>query len=461
MLRYLKYKHLMLMLVISIITSIVALTIYSRYFNRPVINYTSVTQSRHISDLSSMNEPPSGFSDIVSQVMPAIVYVQTIKDSGSTKKVESGSGVLITSDGVIVTNAHVIKDNEHILVTTNDNRQHEARIVGIDEQTDLAVLKIKYENSPFLFIGNSHFVEVGDISLVFGSPLKLRNSVSMGIISGKNRNLNLLGSTGIESYFQTDALANPGNSGGALVNTDGQLIGIVSAINSGDESSGGYTFAIKSNIVKKIAFDLINHRAVQRAWFGSAVRDLQPSDRMGYTVGAYLQRIENRGPAESAGLKKDDIIIKADSFEIENSTHFLSILAEKKPGDTIRIHYFRNDKEISALVQLKNQYNTTELIVHRNDHELGKLGLTVRELNENEKKLFKTSGVLVISVKRGSKAALSNIEPDYIIQEINSEPVTDVDDLIEKILKADRSIHFEGFYKNYPGNFPYMIIKKN
>jgi S1-C subfamily serine protease len=391
--------------------------------------------------------------------MPAIVYVQTIRDTGNTKEIESGSGVLITSDGVIVTNAHVIKDHDHILVTTNDNRQHGARIIGIDEQTDLAVIQIKYENSPFLFIGNSHYTAIGDIALVFGSPLKLRNSVSMGIISGKNRNLNLLGSGGIESYFQTDALANPGNSGGALVNTDGQIIGIVSAINSTDASSGGFTFAIKSNIVKKVAFDLINHRSVQRAWIGATVRDVQPSDMTGFVAGAYLQRIENRGPAESAGLKKDDIIFKADSFEVENSTHFLSILAEKKPGDTMHIRYFRNSKEQSALIHLKNQYNTTEQIAHRNDPELEKLGLTVRGLNENEKDLYKTKGVLVISVKRDSKAAKSNMEPGYIIEKLNSEPVIDIDDLIEKILKTDRSLRLEGFYKNYPGKFPYLITK--
>lgn len=448
------------MLMISAITSIVVLFVYNLYFTRPVINYTSVTSGRHISDFTKKSDILlTGFSEIVRSVMPSIVYIQAISDHRGAKQIESGSGVLITSDGILVTSAHVIKGSDHILVTSNDDRQHSARILGIDEQTDIALLKINYENSPFLFIGNSHYTETGDIALVFGSPLKLRNSVSMGIISGKNRNLNLLGSGGIESYFQTDALANPGNSGGALVNSEGQLIGIVSAINSTDINSGGYTFAIKSNIVKKVAFDLINHRSVQRVWFGATVRDVQSSDRKGSIAGAYLERVESRGPAESAGLGKEDIILEADSFEIENSAHFLAILAEKKPGDTMHVRYYRNNKELSSVVRLKNQYNTSELIAHRNDPELEKLGLTVRVLTENEKKIFKTGGVLVISIKKGSKADLSNMEPDYIIERLNSETVTDVEDLIEKIIKAESSLDFEGFYKNYPGKFPYLIFK--
>lgn len=453
-----KYKTLIMMVLISISTSIASLLIYSKFYNRPVINYNTVTSLKNVSELISKDG--QGFSEIVRSVKPSIVFVQTIKESESNNLIiESGSGVIITSDGFIVTNAHVIRDHKQIMVTTNDNLQFEAELIGTDELTDIAVLKINKDNLLFLHIDNSSNVNAGDLSLVFGNPFRLRNSVSMGIISAKNRNLNLLGAGGTEAYLQTDALANSGNSGGALVNTSGKLIGLIAAVNMENEINPGFTFAIPSNIVKKIAFDLINYKAVQRARLGISVNDVQPGHSVTNNMGAQIQSIDKAGPAFHAGMKVEDIIISIDTVMIENSSHFQSVISEKKPGDVVNISVLRNKNEFNITVTLKNAFNTDELIANRKDKILADLGLTLRDLTENESIKLKTTGVLVVNTVKGSKAQLCNIEPDYIIQELNSERIHNVDDLIEKIKKSGNILKFNGFYRNYPGSFPYILEK--
>lgn len=453
-----KYKTLIMMVLISVSTSIASLLIYSTFYNRPVINYNTVTSLKNVSEL--LSKDGQGFSEIVRAVKPSIVFVQTIKESESSNLIiESGSGVIITSDGFIVTNAHVIRDHKQIMVTTNDNLQFEAELIGTDELTDIAVLKINKDNLPFLYIDNSSNINAGDISFVFGNPFRLRNSVSMGIISAKNRNLNLLGAGGTEAYIQTDALANSGNSGGALVNTSGKLIGLIAAVNMENEINPGFTFAIPSNIVKKIAFDLINYKAVQRARLGISVNDVQPGHSETNNMGAQIQSIDKAGPAFQAGMKVEDIITSIDTVMIENSSHFQSVISEKKPGDVINITIIRNKKELSIKVTLKNAFNTDELIANRKDKILAELGLTLRDLTENETRTFKAKGVLVVNTVKGSKAQLSNIEPDYIIEELNSEKIHNVDDLIEKIKKSGNTLKFNGFYRNYPGRFPYILEK--
>ena len=451
-----KYEQLLLMVLISASTSIVSLMIYSKFFNRPVINYNSMSSIKRVSDLLTIDK--SGFSEITKSVMPTIAFVQTIKEGKNNQKtIESGSGVVITSDGYIITNAHVIRDGKNIIVTTYDNIQYDAVLVGADEQTDIAVLKINKENLSFLFVDNSNNVEVGDISLAFGNPFRLRNSVSLGIISAKYRNLNMLGSSGIESFLQTDALANSGNSGGALVNTSGKLIGLISAVNFENDIDPGFTFAIPSNIVKKVAFDLITFRAVQRVRLGISVRDTGNKDF--YSRGAVIQSIENESVVAKAGIQIEDIIFRIDSLLIDNASHFQAIVSEKKPGDEIKITYMRDGKEYHTGIILKNAFNTDELISNRKDKILADLGMTVRELTKNESKTLKTDGVLVVSIKKGSSVGLSNMEPDYLIEELNSERVTSVDELIDKINKSGSSLRFNGFYRNYPGKFPYVVEK--
>ncbi|MGE5356283.1 MAG: trypsin-like peptidase domain-containing protein [Deltaproteobacteria bacterium] len=446
------------MTLISLLISVVSLFLYGYFFNRPVINYYSGPGARQVVEKFLIED--HGFQSIVKNVNPTIVFIQTIKENeNKIRSIESGSGVIITSDGYIVTNEHVIREHDNIIITTFNNKQYNAELIGSDELTDIAVLKIKNENLPFLFIADSHALNEGDIVLAFGNPFRLKNSVSMGIVSARNRNLNILGAQGIESYIQTDAIANSGNSGGALVNTSGKMVGLIAAVNLEKEIESGFSFAIPSNIVKKAVFDIINYRAVQRARTGMSLVDIQPGNNVWNTHGAEILRIEKDGPAFKSGLKAGDLILKLDSINVIDASYFQALIYEKKPGDVVTLSFLRNGKENTAKISLKNAFNTDELISSRKDKILSDFGLIVRDLTSSEITSLKTKGVIVISIMKNSKAGLSNMEPDYIITEINSEPVKTVDEMIEKIKKSSGRISFNGFYKSYPGNFPYFIEK--
>lgn len=455
------YSNFLLFAVVSLTSSILSLVIYHHFFTRPIINYYSGNDVKNISNSNLLdNIKTDGFSEIINLAISSVVYIQTIKNADFQQNIiESGSGVVLTSDGYIVTNAHVLKDNKNILVTNYLNQQFEAEFRGIDEATDLAVLKINVTNHPFLFIENSNLIEIGDIVFAIGNPFKLRNSVSMGIISAKNRSLNILGSNGVESYLQTDALANSGNSGGALIGTNGKMIGLISAVNSESDNKSGFSFAIPSNILKKVVFDLINHNSVQRARLGLRVSDVPSSFETKYRKGAFVNTTEIEGASQKAGIRKEDIIISVDSIIIENSAHFQSVIAEKKPGDIISLGIVRQNSIIKTTVTLTNFMNTTELISNRKDKEFSDLGLQVRNLTSLEKKNFSSNGVLVVSVLQDSKAAKCNMEPDYIIEELNGKKISSVDDLISNLKKSDKILKFNGIYKNYPGKFPYIIEK--
>lgn len=446
---------------ISISSSIFTLVIYHHFFTRPIINYYSGNEFKNISDRNLFDNINSNkFSQVLNPALSSVVFVQIIKNQGfQSNIIESGSGVVLTSDGYIVTNAHILKDNRNILVTNHLNQQFEAEIKGIDEATDLAVLKINVTNHPFLFIENSNFTDIGDVVFAIGNPFKLRNSVSIGIISAKNRSLNILGSNGVESYMQTDALANSGNSGGALIGIHGKLIGLISAVNIENENKSGFSFAIPSNILKKVVFDLINYNSVQRAKLGLGVSDVPSSFFTKYRKGAFVNTIEIDGSAHKAGIRKEDIINSVDSVEIENSAHFQAVIAEKKPGDKIDLRIVRQNSIIKVTAMLTNFMNTTELISNRNDKEISDLGLQVRDLTSLEMSNFSSNGVLVVSVLQNSKAAICNMEPDYIIEEVNGKKVNSVDEMISILKKSDKILKFNGRYKNYPGKFPYIIEK--
>ena len=449
-----KLKLILSGIILPVVVSSITVLLLSKYLKSTVINYYSENFSRQVSYTGEKNKFSSeGFSDIVKKIQPSTVFIQSVlKNNGIVDKIESGTGIILTPDGYIVTNAHVIKENSEVKIKTFRGNQYNGKIVAIDDQSDIAVLKIDIENSPFIFIQNSNNVEIGDWALAFGNPMKLQNSVSLGIISAKNRNLNLLGPNGIESYLQSDALATSGNSGGPLVNISGEMIGMVSAVNFNNEDYKSFTFAIPSNIVRKIAFDLINFKTVHRAWLGISVNDSENGDR-----GVNIERVIPDSPASAVNLKKDDTIIKIDSIEIENVPHFQSILCEKKPGDIINVELIRENKKMNKKLALKNFLNTDELISIRKDQILSDYGLALRNLTKNEEDIYKTTGVLVVSVIIRSKAYNCNIEPDYIIEEINGEKVESVDDFIGKIKKSEGKIRLSGIYKNYPGKFPYIM----
>lgn len=272
--------------------------------------------------------------------------------------IATGSGVIIDKGGYIVTNNHVVQDASKITVTLNNKREYEAQIIGNDPQTDLALIKIDGEDFPYLVFGNSDDVKIGEWVLAVGNPFNLTSTVTAGIVSAKARNLNILGNnTMVESFIQTDAAVNKGNSGGALVNTKGELIGINSAIASGNGYYTGYSFAIPSNIAKKIVYDLKNFKTVQRAILGAVLIEIDSptADELNLkeVKGLYVKELVDGGAASLGGLEVGDIILNVDNTEINSMSEMREILAQHSPGDEILLTYLRNNIQKKNKIELK------------------------------------------------------------------------------------------------------------
>ncbi|MEZ4907562.1 MAG: trypsin-like peptidase domain-containing protein [Saprospiraceae bacterium] len=449
--------NIIISIVVAIVTSLITISIMSKKYNKSIINYYSnPVKGKQVSyQNSDYNIGNESFSKIVKKIQPSTVFIQskTINNFG-VAKLETGTGIILTPDGYIVTNAHVINDSEEITVRNYIGQEYKGEIVGIDNYSDIAVIKVNMENSQFIFIQNSNTIEVGDLTLVFGNPMNLQNSVSHGIISAKNRNLNILGSEGIESFIQTDALATSGNSGGPLININGEMIGMVTAINIDEKESKSFTFAIPSNIVRKIAFDLINYHTVNRAWMGLNVRNNE------INKGIVIERVIPDSPASLAELQTGDLIYQVDTIEIENVPQFQAIIAEKSPGESIYMLISRDNKTLNKKIVLKNHLNTDEFISIRKDKILLDYGFELRDLTTKEMVEYNTNGVLVTSVIKNSLVDNSNIEPGYIIEKINGMKISNVEKILEVLNSNPTTLEIIGIYKNYPGKFPYIIQNK-
>ncbi len=441
--------------VISSLVAIVAILIYHYYFNEPKIVFQDSAVARNVSftDNSRINGDLD-FTTIAKKNLSSVVYINALKpDNSGMFTSNTGSGIFIAPNGYIVTNTHVVEGASKIVAVTESGNSYNAKIVGRDETTDIAVLKIDNTSSSFVSFGNSDILKVGEWIMLIGNPFKLRNSVSVGVISAKNRTLNLLGENSIESYIQTDAVANPGNSGGGMFDSEGYFVGMISAISTNSGSFQGYSFAIPSNIVKKVAFDIINYGTVQRAWLGVLIKNIEGED------GVEIERVNRNGAADKSGLKTGDKILDIDGVRIINVAQFEGLISQYKPGDKVKIKYLRNGKMLFANSVLRNHLNTTDLIANRNDDILVKLGFALRDLTSEEKIENGGFGVMVVSVIQGSKMSNINIEPGYIIKSINGMKITDVNDFISKLKNSTSKIQLKGMYKSYPGVFPYVFEK--
>ncbi len=284
----------------------------------------------------------------------------------------AGSGVIIDSDGFIVTNNHVVQDAKEITVTLNDRREFKATIVGTDPSTDLALIKIDCNHLPTLSFGNSDSVKIGEWVLAVGNPFNLTSTVTAGIVSAKARNLNILGEkTSVESFIQTDAAVNQGNSGGALVNTEGELIGINSAIASGTGYYTGYSFAIPSNIASKIVSDLKQYGSVQRAYVGVAVVEVDNAvakeHKLAEIKGLLVKQVTADGAAERAGLQVDDVILLLDEKEVNTASELKEIVAQHSPGDRIDLVCLRDGKRLNLKLILLNNIGGTGVLYGADD----------------------------------------------------------------------------------------------
>ena len=370
------------------------------------------------------------------------------------KKVATGSGVIISVDGYIVTNNHVVDGADELIVTLNDNSEYSARIIGTDKTTDLALIKIDGKNLPAITIINSDDIKVGEWVLAVGNPLGLNNTVTAGIVSAKARSL---GANGVESFIQTDAAINSGNSGGALVNTRGELVGINAMLYSQTGSYSGYGFAIPTTIMNKVVDDLKKYGVVQRAMLGVTggnVKDYVDAQKengkevdLGTMEGVYIDKVAEDCAAADAGLEKGDVIISADGQKVTRMAELQEIIAKKRPGDKINLTYLRNKKKHNVSVTLKNEQGNVSVVKNA---DLDVLGAVFREVTDAQKSQLNIKyGVEVVKVNNG-KLKDAGMGKGYIITHVNDTSIKTLDDLAEIVKSASTSkdpvLYIKGIY---------------
>jgi serine protease Do len=364
----------------------------------------------------------------------------------------SGSGVIISEDGYIVTNNHVIANAEKVEVVLNDKREYEANVIGRDPNTDLALLKIEAKGLPFIYYGNSDNAKVGEWALAVGNPFSLTSTVTAGIISAKGRNINILNEKfAIESFIQTDAAVNPGNSGGALVNSKGELIGINAAIASNTGSYSGYSFAIPVNIVRKVVADLLEFGEVQRAFLGVVLEDLDAklASKKGISniKGVYVAGLNAGGAAEESGIKEGDVILKIQDILVNNLPELQEQVGRFRPGDKVDVTINRNGDTKVIAVTLKNKNGDTRLIRY-SESVSNELGAEFSEVNSKEKNVLGIeNGVKIAKIKEG-KLQRIGIREGFIITHIGDKPVSSIEDITNALKSERRGMLIEGVYPN-------------
>ena len=383
------------------------------------------------------------------------------------KREASGSGVIISADGYIVTNNHVVEGADELTVTLNDNREFNARIIGTDKTTDLALIKIDGKDLPTLTIGDSEKRKVGEWVIAVGNPFNLNNTVTAGIVSAKARSLY---ANGVESFIQTDAAINAGNSGGALVNTQGELVGINAMLYSQTGSYSGYGFAIPTTIMNKVVDDLKKYGTVQRAVLSIMGMDLhnyidQQKAKgnevdLGSLDGIYVSKVEDGGAAAEAGIVEGDVIVGIDGKKITKMAELNEFLASKRPGDKVRISFLHEKSKKEKTVTLKNTQGSTELV---KSADLDVLGANFKEISDAQKKDLEISyGLEIIKINDGvmKKAGLTK---GFIIQKVNEEPVKTLDDLQNIVKEASTSkepvLYIQGIYPT--GKKKYFAVDLN
>ncbi len=480
-------KFILGILVASVLGGAIALGGYRVFFNQEKEYETLENERRvHLSNYleNAELEIPEGLNFVMAAeyTMPTVVHVRTyyekrvtaspyddmfeeffgprfkFEDRGGNDGQQaqgSGSGVIISEDGYIATNNHVIDNADKIEVTLDDKRKYTATLIGRDPTTDLALLKIEAEEKlPFVKYGNSDDVKIGEWVLAVGNPFNLTSTVTAGIVSAKGRNINILRDNyAIESFIQTDAAVNPGNSGGALVNLRGELVGINTAIASPTGSYSGYSFAVPVTIVKKVMDDLLEYGQVQRALLGVSIADvnanLAEEKGLDEVRGVYIMAVSEGSAAKEAGIKEGDVIIKVDDVEVNSPSELQEQIARNRPGDEVTLVFLRDGKVKTATAELKNKMGNTEVVKREDSKVLKSLGVDLREITREEKeKLEINGGVKVISVQPG-KLQQVGVEPGFVITAIDKQRTHSVAEVIRILEKKEEGadvMTIEGVY---------------
>ena len=385
----------------------------------------------------------------------------------------SGSGVIISDNGYIVTNNHVIDKADEITVTLSNKRTYAAKVVGKDPAYDLAVIKIEASALPYLLYGNSDQVKIGQWVLAIGYPLNLETTVTAGIISAKARSLGLnrdrngQANTAVESYIQTDAAVNSGNSGGALVSTDGKLIGINSAIASPTGYYSGYSYAIPVNIAKKVVDDIIKFGTVQRAYLGISydnASDMSVEQKKSRNIpansyGIFVQEATPDGGAQAAGIRKGDIIKSINGVIVSSGAEMQEQVSRYKPGDKVTVIYERDQKEVATVITLKNKAGNYDVV--KAEVAVDLLGAELLTLDiKKAKELGVPGGVIVKKIKEGVLNDQTRMKDGFIILKVNEKNVSSLDELKREV-GDKKTITISGFYPGYEGLYEYPVTLEN
>ena len=422
--------------------SVAAPAAYSRFASLPQAGETDFTNAAELS-VNAVVHVKTTYRSQASQQRVDPFFEFFFGRPGQTYETPaqqaSGSGVIISEDGYIVTNNHVIDHAEQIQVVLNDKREYTATLVGTDPTTDIALLKIDETGLPVILMGNSDALRVGEWVLAVGNPFNLTSTVTAGIVSAKARNINILNADmKIESFIQTDAAVNPGNSGGALVNTRGELVGINTAIASQTGSYSGYSFAVPTSIVQKVVSDIRQYGTVQRAILGVQMREitseLQKEKKLTTLQGAYVEMVVEDGAAEKAGIKAGDVITKIDDSAIKTGTDLQEQVARHRPGDQVLITLLRDGKKMTVRATLTNREGGTGFISP--EHKASVLGATFEELSDKQKaQLGINYGLQVKNLKNG-KLKSAGIPTDFIILKANNRSIRTEEDLNDVVRHA-------------------------
>lgn len=471
-------KNFLTILAVAFLSSGATLGIYKYYIEEPVTPVRDViikepSYARQVNGPDYFHPNVTSFKEAADLVRPSVVHIHS--SSGDRYErlfggAASGSGVIMTDDGYIVTNNHVISGAKEVTVTLNNKRTYEAKIIGTDKTTDLAVIKVKDRDLkdaklPPLQFGNSDEVFVGEWVLAVGNPFNLTSTVTAGIVSAKGRNIDILdGAYDIESFIQTDAVVNPGNSGGALVDTEGNLVGINTAIITRSGRYEGYSFAVPSNLVQKVMKDLIEFGEVQRGFLGVTIKDISDDiadeNNLESMDGVYIQGVGDESAAKEAGLERGDIILKVNGIDVKSSPELQEQVGLFRPGEKIGVIFLREGKLKSTDVVLKNSSNTIELGDKRDEKRLSNKTTLLKDLGINAETFTKdVKGVMITEIDDNSIIESTNMEKGFIVTAINEQKVGSLDEFLEIVADAEGEIVLDGFYEKYPGEYSYVFEK--
>lgn len=444
----------------------------------PTASKTIIETQPNIQLLKSSNLITSNtknFESAAKQTVNSVVHIKTVSTrKESSKQIDpfqdfflgrpnqsynkeiagSGSGVIISEDGYIATNYHVIEGAMKIEVTLNNKKTYSGTVVGTDPTTDLALIKIEAVNLSAIYYGNSDNVNIGEWVLAVGNPFNLTSTVTAGIISAKGRNINILKEDyAIESFIQTDAAVNPGNSGGALVNKNGELIGINTAIASNTGSYTGYSFAVPVNMVKKIMDDLVQHGTVQRALIGVQIKEINQELAKSLNItnleGVYISKVMDGSSASDGGLENGDIIRSINGIKVISPAELQEKVGQYSPGDKINVEFERNGKNKKVSLILKNKLGTTKSI----PKEISILGAKIGYVSDIEMEALEINGGAKINNLTQGKLLQQGIKKGFIIIKLNKLTIQSPQQLIKILKETKGGVLIEGVYPN--GNKAY------